>query len=265
MPALRTIVDADPIAHCFVASRFADWTNAHWQIGAEIIGYEQDGSLEALLYCGANLIPIATTAQSRSAFADWLRNRTRRSSSIVGNQEEVLDLWRQLEPAWGPAREVRATQPFLRCDVQPAIPGNPQVRPASMEDMDLLVPACVHMFTEEVGVSPYRGGGESSYRARIAELVESGRAFVWIDGDQIIFKAEIGAVSDSACQLQGVWVHPSHRGYGLASGAIAQVVALAQALAPTVVLYVNDFNVAARKAYNRVGFTEHTRFATVLF
>jgi uncharacterized protein len=263
--ALHGILDVDPIAHCFVESRLAEMASRQWNLGAELIGYEQDDALVALLYCGANLIPIGTTPQSRAVFADWLRHRTRRSSSIVGHRDEVLDLWRQLEPAWGPAREVRGVQPFLRIDGAPKISGDSRVRLARAEDLDLLVPACVHMFTEEVGVSPYRGGGEASYRARIAELVASQRAFVWIEDGQIVFKAEIGAVSPRACQLQGVWVHPAKRGKGLAAGAVAHVVTLAQEYSPTVVLYVNDFNIAARKVYARVGFTEYTRFATVLF
>ena len=37
------------------------------------------------------------------------------------------------------------------------------------------------------------------------------------------------------------------------------------AIAPVVSLYVNDFNVAARRAYQRVGFREVDTFMSVLF
>ena len=64
------------------------------------------------------------------------------------------------------------------------------------------------MFTEEVGVSPLRVDGGAGYRARVAELVRAGQSLAWIEDGEVIFKAEIGAVSRAACQVQGVWVAP---------------------------------------------------------
>ncbi|MDQ1715417.1 MAG: uncharacterized protein QOC60_1362, partial [Frankiaceae bacterium] len=49
------------------------------------------------------------------------------------------------------------------------------------------------------------------------------------------------------------------------SGAAA-VVALARAsIAPVVSLYVNDYNVAARRAYARIGMEEVGELASILF
>jgi predicted GNAT family acetyltransferase len=66
--------------------------------------------------------------------------------------------------------------------------------------------------------------------------------------------------------VQGVWVDPSLRGRGLSVGGTAAVVELARAqVAPVVSLYVNDFNTAARRAYERVGFRQVGTFTSVLF
>ena len=51
------------------------------------------------------------------------------------------------------------------------------------------------MFTEEVGVSPVVGDGGALYRARVSELVQSGRSFARIEEGRVIFKAEVGAVT----------------------------------------------------------------------
>jgi predicted GNAT family acetyltransferase len=266
LPAVERVLAADPVANCFVASRIDSGGVDPWRLGGELLGYYDDDRLQSLLYTGANLVPVATTPASRAAFADRLRPVGRRCSSFVGPAEEVLDLWRLLEPSWGPAREIRSDQPLMVIDGPPAVPADPLVRRATAADLDLLVPACIDMFTAEVGVSPIAGGMGAAYRARIAEIVREGRSFVRIDGDDVVFKAEVGAVARDVCQVQGVWVHPAHRGRGHSEPGMAAVVLHArESLAPAVSLYVNSYNTAARKCYRGVGFREHGTFATVLF
>lgn len=266
LPSVEALLAVDPVASCFVSSRVRAGGTDPWRLGGELLGYFDDEGLQALVYYGANLVPVGTTAASRAAFADRLRPGGRRCSSFVGQADEVLDLWRLLEPAWGPSREVRAAQPVMVIDHDPELLADPLVRLATLDDLDVLVPACVAMFTSEVGVSPIAGGMASAYRARIAELVREGRSFVRIDDDVVVFKAEIGAMSADVCQVQGVWVDPAWRGRGHSEAGMAAVVRHARAsLAPVVSLYVNDYNTAARKSYRAVGFTERGAFATVLF
>jgi hypothetical protein len=66
--------------------------------------------------------------------------------------------------------------------------------------------------------------------------------------------------------VQGVWVDPAMRGNGLSVHGMAALVEEAlRTIAPTVTLYVNDYNAAARAAYRRVGFTDVGTFMSVLF
>jgi uncharacterized protein len=265
LPELRDLVARDPIAHCFVASRLADPMDP-WSLGGQIWGWFESGRLRSALYTGANLIPIETTPVARANLADHARRLGRRCSSIVGPADEVLDLWRLLAPAWGPAREVRDTQ-YLMATAEPsAVPAHPGLRLLRLDELDLLMPAAVAMFTEEVGVSPVANGAGPSYRARLAELIRAGRALAIVEDQRITFKAEIGSATQHVCQVQGVWVDPGLRGRGLGESGMAAVVEHARAhVAPVVSLYVNDFNHAAVAAYARVGFTTVGRFATVLF
>jgi predicted GNAT family acetyltransferase len=266
LTAVIELLDLDPVANCFVASRVKVAGVDPWRLGGDILGYFTNAGLHSVAYCGANLVPVSTSAASRSAFADRLRMIGRRCSSFVGPADEVLDLWRLLEPSWGSAREVRSRQPVLVMDEDPVLEPDQKVREATMDDLEVLVPACVEMFTAEVGVSPVIGGAASAYRARIAEIVRARRSFVRVEDGVVVFKAEVGAVSNGVCQVQGVWVDPRFRGRWLSESGMAAVVSLArERIAPVVSLYVNDYNTAARKAYGRVGFREHGTFATVLF
>jgi predicted GNAT family acetyltransferase len=264
--AALALLDRDPLANVFVASRVEAVGLNPAKLGAEVWAHPSRGLARSLCYAGANLVPVHADADALRAFAEHARRRGRRCSSIVGPAAMVEPMWELLEPAWGPPREVRHRQPLLSIAEPPPVPRLPGVRRVRPEEIDTLLPASIAMFTEEVGVSPVAGDGGSSYRSRVAELVAHGRAFALFDGAKVRFKAEVGAVSRRACQLQGVWVDPAERGRGLGAAGTAAVVAEALAtLAPVVTLYVNDFNTAARAAYRRVGFTEAGSFASVLF
>lgn len=265
--AALAILESEPVANAFVASRVQAAGLDPWRLGGEMWGWYADGRLRSLCYSGANLVPICASPEAVRAFADRARRTGRRCSSIVGPAEPTALLWRLLEPNWGPAREVRAHQPLMVTERVPdTVRPDPLVRRIRKEELETIMPACVAMFTEEVGVSPLAGDGGLLYQARVAELVGAGRSFARIDDGKVIFKAEIGAATSHACQIQGVWVAPEFRGQGLSESGMAAVVRYALAdVAPVVSLYVNDYNTPARASYRRVGFREVGAFMSVLF
>ncbi|WP_405716901.1 GNAT family N-acetyltransferase [Streptomyces sp. NBC_00046] len=265
--AALAVLESEPVANAFVTSRVQIAGLDPWRLGGEMWGWYADGRLRSLCYSGANLVPICATPEAVRAFADRARRAGRRCSSIVGPAGPTAQLWRLLEPGWGPAREVRAHQPLMVTESPSAeVTPDPLVRRIRKDEVDVLMPACVAMFTEEVGISPLAGDGGLLYQARVAELIGAGRSFARIDDGKVVFKAEIGAATPQACQIQGVWVAPEHRGRGLSETGMAAVLRYALAdVAPVVSLYVNDYNTPARRAYARVGFQETGSFMSVLF
>jgi predicted GNAT family acetyltransferase len=262
---VRDLLARDPVTDCFVASRI-EAAGLGPCAGAEVWGYGERGRLESLCWSGANLVPVQAGPSAVRAFAERARRTGRRCSSIVGPSSMVDPLWHLLRPHWGAARDVRSGQPLMAIDTDPLVEPDPLVRRVRRDELDVVLPAAVAMFTEEIGVSPLAGDGGVLYRARVAELIDAGRAFARFDDGAVVFKAEVGAASTDACQVQGVWVHPSHRGRRLSEGGTAAVVALArQTVAPVVTLYVNHYNTAARRAYERVGFRQVGTFTSVLF
>jgi predicted GNAT family acetyltransferase len=261
-----SILDADSIANVFVASRVHSVGLDQARLGAQMWGYVGDGRLRSLCYSGANLVPVAATSEAVRAFAERARAQGRRCSSIVGPIDSVAQLWEILEPYWGPPRAIRHVQPVMAISSLPAAEPDPAVRRVRMEEFDVVYPACVAMFTEEVGISPSAGDGGVLYRARVAELIRAGRSFARIEDGRVVFKAEVGAVTPHACQVQGVWVDPERRGMGISVHGMATLVEEAlRSIAPAVTLYVNDYNDAARAAYRHVGFKHVDTFMSVLF
>ncbi|MGW0365366.1 GNAT family N-acetyltransferase [Streptomyces sp. NPDC002990] len=267
LDAALEILGREPVANAFVASRVQIAGLDPWRLGGEMWGWYADGELRSLCYAGANLVPVCAEPDAVRAFADRARRTGRRCSSIVGPAEATRLLWRLLEPSWGPARDIRTRQPLMIMD-QPSttVEPDPLVRRIRKDEVELIMPACVAMFTEEVGISPMAGDGGLLYQARVAELVSTGRSFARVEDGKVVFKAEIGAATSRACQIQGVWVDPAFRGRGHSERGMAAVVAYAlRDVAPVVSLYVNDFNTAARASYRRVGFREVGAFMSVLF
>ena len=260
------ICDRDPVTNVFVSARLRSAGLDPGRLGAQLWGYSDGGRLTSLCYSGANLVPVAATSASVAAFAGRARMQGRRCSSIVGAAPAVQELWGLLSPHWGRPREVRAVQPVLMISGEPLVPADPLVRAVRPDEIDILLPASVDMFTEEVGVSPIGADGGKAYRARVMDLIRAGRSFARIEDGRVVFKAEVGSVTPQACQVQGVWVPPDLRGRGFAAYGMAAVVNIALGcIAPIVTLYVNDYNAPARAAYRRVGFTEAGRLMSVLF
>ncbi|MEU5694025.1 GNAT family N-acetyltransferase [Actinosynnema sp. NPDC020468] len=270
LPEVLAVLAADPVASCMVASRVEVAGLDPWRLGGEVWSYDhrslRGGRLDALCFAGPNLIPLRGNASALRGFADRARRRGRMCSSLVGPAEQVLGLWEELAPDWGPAREVRGDQPLMALGRTASITPDPLVRPVRPEELDRYLPAAIAMFVEEVGVDPCAEDGGASYRARVAELIASGRAFARFEGGEVVFKAEIGAMSAKVGQIQGVWVRPDRRGHGVGTAGTAAVAErLVRGLGRTASLYVNCYNAVARAAYEKIGFTQVGQYATVLF
>ncbi len=255
------VLDTDPVACCMVAARLQE-CGLDNRGGGEL--WTRGSPEESLCFSGANLVPLRGTGDDMQAFADRAARWPRVCSSVVGRQELALPLWEVLEQRWGAPREVRSDQPLLALDGRPHALPDPKVRRVRTDELDRYLVAAVAMFTEEIGVDPRAGDGGRGYRRRVASLIESGRAWARFEDGEVVYKAEVGAMSRRTGQIQGVWVHPQWRGRGLGTAGTAAVADAVVAAGRTASLYVNSYNEVARRAYARVGFHQVATFATIL-
>ena len=260
------LANEDPVVNVFAIHRAQTTSLEPRWLGGEMWGRFDGGRLVAACHVAANLVPVQASPDDAVLFAERALARRRTASTIVGPQEAVLPFWDCIGDAWGQPRDQRWNQRHLVIADDPVVVPDPAVRVTARTDLDTLYPACVAMYTEEVGVSPEIGGGSELYRTRVLQLISRGWSFARFDRGELVFKAEVACATPEAAQIQGVWVPPHRRGEGLASAGMAAVVALVRdRISPAVSLYVNEWNEPARRAYERVGFRETTRFATVMF
>lgn len=264
--ALLELARQDAVANVFILSHLETaGTASPTAGGASIFGVFDGGTLLGACWAGANLVPVQLDPELAGLVAAAAHRSGRRYASIFGPAGTVRALHAALEQLGHEAQEIRANQPLLTITGLPHVEPNPALGFGHLADFDKILPACAAMFEEEVGYSPYLGGREY-YSRRVKGLIRAGHSLVHLGPNrEVVFKAELGAVTPEVTQVQGVWMDPAFRGLGLSAGYMAAVVVLAQTLAPVTSLYVNDFNSRARASYERVGFRQVGTFATVLF
>lgn len=262
---LEELVARDHVAHIFVRAQLDAHGSAAPAAGPLVLGYYDDGELTSACWVGMNIVPLTCTPIQAKRFGEAALRLGRRFSSVFGPAEAVRGIWDVLRFGSQTAFDIRPSQPLLATGHPPQIAPVATVRPAIPAEYDVVLPACAAMFQEELGYSPFGGGG-SQYRQRVLNLIDRGQSLVDISPDgAVIFKADLGTVTRHATQIQGVWLAPEHRGRGLAAGYMSAVVRHALTVAPVASLYVNDFNAPAIAAYERVGFERVGEYSTVLF
>jgi RimJ/RimL family protein N-acetyltransferase len=218
---------------------------------------EQDGRLVALCHTGANVVP---SGRGCGAFADAAARSQARM--LIGEQGSVTELWDALRSRVRPPREDRPGQPVYVMSTPPEA-GGTGLRPATLDDLDLLVPACAAAHEAELGLDPLRRDAEG-FRWRTRSQIEEGRSWLWRDDGVIRFKAEASAWTPAAVQLQQVWTDPAARRRGYASAALRDLIRLLLRRVPRVCLFVRAENDAAIRLYERVGMQHVLDYRSVL-
>ena len=215
-------------------------------------------SLAALCHLGANVVPAGSRCGS---FAD----ATARSGArmIIGEESAVDDLWREADRRMPRPRDDRPGQPVYVIEEPPAS-GGTDLRAATLDDLERLLPACAAAHEEEIGIDPLVRDADG-FRRRTRAQIEQGRSWIWRKDDTILFKAEASAWTPAAVQLQQVWVDAEVRGRGHAAAALADLIGLLLERTPRVCLFVRPENEAAIRLYDRVGMRRTGSYRSLLF
>ena len=219
---------------------------------------EGEQGLAALCYFGANVVP---SGQGCEAFAGEAAVHTTRM--IIGEAGAVTDLWAAARRVMPGPREDRPGQPVYAIEQMPD-GGSSGLRAATIEDLDLLLPACAATHREELGVDPLERDPDA-FRLRTVSQIRDRRSWLWVEGGTILFKAEASAWTPSAVQLQQVWVDPEARKQGHATRGITDLCRLLLERTPTVCLFVRPENAAAIRLYEKIGMRRSGTYRSVLF
>jgi predicted GNAT family acetyltransferase len=147
---------------------------------------------------------------------------------------------------------------------EPPAPGETGLRPATLDDLDRLVPACAAAHELELGIDPLRRDADS-FRWRTAAQIEDGRSWVWLERDVVLFKAEASAWTPEAVQVSQVWTDPEARRRGYALRGMRDLFRLLLETTPVVTLFVRRDNEPAIALYEKLEMQKALEYRSVLF
>lgn len=214
--------------------------------GGRFVGLSVERELVALCHLGVNAVP---SGHGCGAFA----RRVARSAPrmLIGEARAVSELWEATRSRLPRPREDRPGQPvFVIRDPPP--PVEIRLRPATLDDLELLLPACAAAHEQELGIDPMSRDPEG-FRWRTRTQIEQGRSWLWVEDGAILFKAEASAWTPSAVQLQQVWVDPSARGLGNGARGLSELCRRLLESVPAVCLFVRAENIPAIRLYEAIG------------
>ncbi len=222
------------------------------------IGAADGRELTALCHVGVNAVP---SGDGCGVFADEVARGGPRM--LIGEARAVSDLWAAAESVLPSPREDRPGQPVFVIREPPPAAGT-GLREATLDDLELLMPACAAAHEQELGIDPMRRDADG-FRWRTRSQIEDGRSWLWEEGGVIYFKAEASAWTPEAVQLQQVWVDPAVRRRGYAARGIADLCRLLLERVPTVCLFVRSDNVPAIRLYEAIGMEHALDYRSLLF
>ena len=220
--------------------------------------FADNGRLTALCHVGANVVPSGSGCGRFAAVAS--RGRAR---MIIGDERAVGELWGDLQPRMPEPRDDRPGQPVYVID-EPPEQGDTDLRVATDQDYDVLLPACAAAHEEEIGVDPMDRDADG-FRWRTRAQIEERRSWIWREGETILFKAEASAWTPAAVQLQQVWVDPSARNRRYAQRAMRDLIRLLLERVPVVCLFVRPENAPAIRVYEAVGMQRRGSYRSLIF
>jgi len=99
---------------------------------------------------------------------------------------------------------------------------------------------------------------------RVARRIDQGRVFVKMDGDKLVFKADIVAQTDETAYLEGIYTAPEYRGHGVAPRCLANLTVELMSRVSNVCMLSNVKFDAAHRSFEKAGYRSSDACTTLI-
>ena len=220
-----------------------------------------EGRLEGVALIGHHTLVEARTRRATQEFALVAQGCTR-THLIMGELGRVEDFWNAYADE---GQRMRLACRELLFELRRPVEAGGHAegpRLAMPEDLDLIVPVQAHLVEMESRINPLDTDPEG-FRSRCLRRIRMGRTWVIVEGNRLLFKAEVQADTPDVIYLEGVWVDASVRGTGAGRGYMSELCRRMLARTRTVCLLVNEENERAHRFYRSCGFRLRSVYDTI--
>jgi uncharacterized protein len=219
------------------------------------------GKLEGVALIGHATLIETTTDRALEALAEMAQTCTS-AHMILGEKERVADFWNCYAAA---GQEMRRACRELLFELQWPVEALKKIsglRLATTADLDLVMPIQAQMAFDESGVNPLEQDLEG-FRQRCSRRIKQGRTWVWIENDELIFKADILSDTSSVIYLEGVWMNSERRSQGYGLRCMSQLALTLLSRTRSLCVLVNENNKDAHTFYYRAGYKLRSVYDTI--
>ncbi len=181
---------------------------------------------------------------------------------IMGEQERIEEFWNYYSED---GQQKRLACRELLFELRSTVEAQPQVqelRLATVNDLELILPVQAAMAEEESGINPLVKDPEG-FRRRCARRIEQGRTWVLVEDGKLIFKTDVLAETPEVIYLEGIYVSLEERAKGHGLRCLSQLSQTLLRRASALCLLVNEENVAAHAFYQKAGFKFISTYDTI--
>jgi ribosomal protein S18 acetylase RimI-like enzyme len=220
-----------------------------------------NGQLEGVALVGHATLMETVSDRALAALARIARECPN-THLIMGEKDRVADFWSHYTDAGRKQRLACREWLFELCWPIEAREGANGLRPATMAELELVMPVQAELAYAESGVNPLDVDPQG-FRERCLRRIEQGRTWVVVENGLLVFKADVISKTPEVNYLEGIWLREDRRNKNLCTRFMSELMRRLLENTKSICLLVNESNEWAQGFYRKCGFHFRATYETI--
>jgi len=220
-----------------------------------------NGQLEGVALVGHATLMETVSDRALAALAQIAR-QCPNTHLIMGEKERVADFWSHYSEAGRKQRLACREWLFELSWPVEARQGVDGLRPATLDELELVMPVQAELAYAESGVNPLDVDPQG-FRKRCLRRIEQGRTWVVVENGSLVFKADVISKTPEVNYLEGIWLREDRRNKNLGTHFMSELMRRLLENTKSICLLVNETNEWAQGFYRKCGFHFRATYETI--